>query len=114
LVGAVRGREHHEADELAVALASRSERHPVAQAVHLAAQRHPPRMRGDYLVPGPRPAVEVSHHLRIGVELDLQLEVPVRKRDQQQAGSGKNRLRHAATIAQRHRRRDLFSELNGR
>ena len=95
LIGAVRRRKHHESDELALVLPLRRrrvtpaaigpERHPVAQAVDLAARAIRLRMGGDHLVPGARPPADVAKHLRIGVELDLQLEVPVRQRDQQQA-----------------------------
>lgn len=93
--------------------ATGTERHPEAQALHLASQGHPPRMRPGHLVPGPCPPIEIAQHLRIRIELDLQVEMPAGQRDQQQAGCPQNRLRHPATITDRTPGRDLISAHTG-
>jgi len=114
----MRGRKHYEPDELALTFGRRrrtalaaigAERHPEAQALHLAGQGHPPRMGLGHLIPGPCPPIEIAQHLRISIELDLQVEMPVGQWDQQQAGCPQNRLRHTTTITDRLPQRDPFS-----
>jgi len=102
-------REHHQADELASLAECRltevttgtcaRERHPEAQALDLARQVHSPLVCPLDLSHGPRGPTDVTHDLRVEVELCLEVEVLGCQRNHEQPVGYQDGLWHGSTIA---------------